>query len=93
MRQRVSEREKLYIESHYYDMVTGEADKAIEVYELWKKTYPRDVSPYSNLAAIYSDLGQHEQAVQENLEALRINGSDRHHLMLALYLPISAMPT
>jgi serine/threonine protein kinase/tetratricopeptide (TPR) repeat protein len=77
LRQRVSERERLYIESHYYDMVTNEADKAIEVYELWKKIYPRDVSPYSNLGAIYSDLGQHEKAVRENLEILRIDRSNR----------------
>jgi serine/threonine protein kinase len=73
LRGQVSEREKLYIEAHYYHEVTGEADKAIEVYNLWRETYPRDVSPYINLGSIYSDLGQHEKAVHEDLETLSID--------------------
>ena len=73
LRGRVSEREKLYIESHYYDTVTGEADKAIDVYKLWQETYPRDVVPYINLGAIYESLGQGEKAVTEALRALRLS--------------------
>ncbi|MGB8011771.1 MAG: protein kinase [Terriglobales bacterium] len=84
LRQRVSEREKLYIESRYYDLVTGEEDKASEVYKLWQETYPRDISSYSNLGAIYSDLGQHEESVREDLEAIRIGGSEGQiHVSLA----------
>jgi serine/threonine protein kinase len=75
LRQRVSEREKLYIESRYYDLVMGDEGKATEVYNLWQHTYPRDGSPYSNLGSIYSDLGQHEESVREDLEALRIEGN------------------
>ena len=41
-RERTSEVEKLYISTHYYDIVTGELDKANEAYQLWKRTYPRD---------------------------------------------------
>ena len=32
LRDRVSERERFYIESHYYDFVTGELEKANQVY-------------------------------------------------------------
>ena len=39
-RERTSEPEKLYISTHYYDIVTGEADKAIEAYQLWKGLSP-----------------------------------------------------
>ncbi len=73
LREQVSKREKLYIESHYYDLVTGESDKAIEVYTLWQKIYPHDVDPYTNLAAIYQNLGQHDKCLSEGLEALRLD--------------------
>src|SRR5271168_4591404 len=33
LRDRASEREKLYIEGHYYDSVTGDEEKAVELYE------------------------------------------------------------
>ena len=49
-RERTSELEKLYISTHYYDIVTGELDKAIEAYQLWKRTYPRDSIPTNNLS-------------------------------------------
>ena len=34
---------RFYIESHYYDFVTGDLEKARQVYELWVQTYPREV--------------------------------------------------
>ena len=72
LRKGVSEREKLYIESHYYDMVTGEEDQAIGVYKLWRETYPSDRAPYVNMGVIYGDLGQHEKDLREELGALRL---------------------
>ena len=71
LRGRVSQQEKLYIESHYYDLVTGQADKAVEVYRLWLQTYPQDKVPYVNLGSIYGNLGQYDLAVEKGLEALR----------------------
>ena len=76
LRERVSDREKLYIESHYYHSVTGEADKAIDVFKLWQDTYPRDLGPYVNLGTLYSALGQHEKALPEELDALSIGGNN-----------------
>jgi serine/threonine protein kinase/tetratricopeptide (TPR) repeat protein len=72
LRDRVTEREKFYIESHYYDTVTGQYDKAIQVYQVWKQTYPHDQIPVANLGDIYSYLGQHEQALTEETEAVRL---------------------
>jgi len=72
LRDRVSERERLYIMSHYYRNVTGEIEKAIETYELWKRTYPRDFTPRNNLAVSYSQTGQFEKALAEAQEALRL---------------------
>jgi len=62
LRDRVSEREKFYIESHYYDFVTGDLEKSRQVYELWAQTYPRDSVPPHNLAALYFSLGQYEKS-------------------------------
>ena len=49
LRDRVSERERFRISGTYYLLVTGELDKAIETYEMWAKTYPRNGEPYGNL--------------------------------------------
>src|SRR5207237_772994 len=49
LRDRVSESEKFYIITHYHDIVTGDQEKAIETYELWRRTYPRDTTPTIHL--------------------------------------------
>jgi tetratricopeptide (TPR) repeat protein len=72
LRDRVSERERFYIDSHYFDLVTGEEPKAMQVYELWRQTYPNDVVPYANLVVIYRNLGQIERSLKEALEQLRL---------------------
>jgi len=69
---RVSERERFYIDSHYFDLVTGEAEKAIQVYELWGQTYSNDFSPHANLNVVYKGLGQQEKALAEAREAIRL---------------------
>src|SRR5206468_2416247 len=59
LRDRASEREKLYITSHYYGD-SGQLDKGITALELYKQTYPRDFTPFNNLAGLYIRLGQFE---------------------------------
>jgi len=76
LKDRASEREKLYISAHYYEMVTGQSQRAIEVYESWKETYPRDCTPCDNLSNRYSELGQFEKALSNANESLRINPKD-----------------
>lgn len=71
LRDRVSEIEKFYIESHYYQNVTGEVEKANQIYELWAQTYSRDSSPLCNWGVSYEATGQYEKAVAKTLEALR----------------------
>jgi eukaryotic-like serine/threonine-protein kinase len=71
----VSERERFYIDSHYFDLVTGESEKAIQVYELWQQTYPNDFSPVANLTVVYKALGQPEKALYEAREELRLEPS------------------
>ena len=72
LRDRVSEHEKYRISALYYDGVTGELEQAIQVYELWAKSYPQDMVPRANLGAIYNELGQFEKALAETQEASRL---------------------
>ncbi len=72
LRDRASEREKLYITSHYY-ADSGQLDKGITAYELYRQTYPRDSTPFNNLAAIYNDLGQFDNALENAKRAMEID--------------------
>jgi tetratricopeptide (TPR) repeat protein len=72
LRDRVSEPERFYLISHYYNTVTGDLEKAIETLQLWKQTYPRDWIPWHNLAGIYNGVGMYERAIGEAQEALRL---------------------
>ncbi len=76
LRKKVSERERFSIEAFYYLFVTGELEKAEQVYELWQQTYPRDDSPYTNLGFIFSSLGNGERALEEAQEAMRLEPND-----------------
>jgi serine/threonine protein kinase/Tfp pilus assembly protein PilF len=66
----VSTLEKFHIDSLYYDLVTGDAPRAIEVYLLWRQTYPRQATPYINLGVIYEIFGQQEKSIEEERKAL-----------------------
>jgi serine/threonine protein kinase/Flp pilus assembly protein TadD len=57
LRDRISEREKLYIDSHYADFVSGNLEAARTTYETWARTYPNDEGPSTNLSVIYSQIG------------------------------------
>jgi len=72
LRDRASEREKLYIASHYY-ADAGQLDKGITALELYKQTYPRDFVPFNNVASIYNQLGQFENALDNARQAVEID--------------------
>lgn len=72
LRERVSEREKLHIESNYYNFVTGDLEKASESYELWAQTYQRDWMPRYELGNINFELGQYDKSLVELREALSL---------------------
>jgi DNA-binding winged helix-turn-helix (wHTH) protein/tetratricopeptide (TPR) repeat protein len=76
LRQKVSERERLYIEGHYYEFVTGDLTKAAATYETWAATYPDEVTPHTNLAVIESDLGQFSRSLPNAQAALRLGPDD-----------------
>jgi len=73
LRERVSEREKFYIASHYEDIVTGNLQTARKTYELWAQTYPRDDIPRHNLGVIYMQLGDYDKALAQAQEAMKLD--------------------
>ncbi len=72
LRDRVSEREKYRISAYYFDEVTGEVEKATEAYELWAKSYPRDMVPHGNLGWFYNAMGQYDKAIAETEAGQRL---------------------
>ncbi len=72
LRDRASEHEKLYIMSHYY-VDSGQLEKGITALELYKQTYPRDSIPYNNLAAVYNQMGQYENALDNARQSVQLD--------------------
>jgi len=62
LKDRTSERERLYITSHYY-ADSGQLEKGNAAYELYKQTYPRDVTPDINLSVTDNELGNFEKGL------------------------------
>jgi eukaryotic-like serine/threonine-protein kinase len=76
LRERTSDREKLYISSHYELFVTGNLEAARTTCELRAQTYPRDEEPQINLDVIYSGLGEYEKALAAAQAALKLNSGN-----------------
>jgi len=93
LREKVSERERLYIETHYHESVTGDLERAVQVFEVWQQTYPRDETPYNNLAYLYANIfGNYEKALQEAREAVRLGpDQDNYVVLCALYLRLNRL--
>jgi len=72
LRDRVSDRERYYIETAYYAYVTGEQEKARQTYIECTQAYPNDDTAHNNLGVVYSTLGQFEKAAEETREAIRL---------------------
>jgi serine/threonine protein kinase/tetratricopeptide (TPR) repeat protein len=89
LRDRVSDREKFYITSHYEEFYTGNLEKAISIYDLWRQTYPADSGPILlNSGVIYQQLGENDKALQSYQEAIKVQPDSQLVLsqLLGLYL-------
>ena len=73
LRERVSERERFYIASHYEEYFNGDLEAARKIYESWSETYPRDDLPPSNLAGNYFTRGEYDKALSAAQQALKLD--------------------
>ena len=62
LRERVTERERMYIEAQYA-LAQSDLPKSLEAYKLYASAYPRDAAALNNLATVYSAMGDLDQAV------------------------------
>ena len=73
LRSRTIEPERLYIAGRYFDIVTGELEKAMETYRLWADSYPNEWRPLNTLANDALLLGRYEEAIDASRQALKLN--------------------
>jgi serine/threonine protein kinase/tetratricopeptide (TPR) repeat protein len=73
LRNRVSERERFFIEGTYYLNVTGELDKAAQVFREYTRAYPNDAEAQGYLGWTLYQLGQWESSTTACRESLHLN--------------------
>ena len=87
LREHASERERLIITANYFRNVTGELDKAVQIYQEYIESYPRGYEAYINLSLAYHEQGQHEKAVEITRKLLQSDRDDSSvYVNLANYL-------
>jgi len=72
LRDRVTERERFFIESAYYGIATGDLEQANKVYRQWQEIYPNDGLSYDNLGFNYSTMGDYEKCVETMRKSLEV---------------------
>jgi tetratricopeptide (TPR) repeat protein len=70
---RVSAREKFAIAADYEDIATGNVDAARKNNELWAQTYPRDITPITNLSVDYIVVGDYDNALAAFQNGLKLD--------------------
>jgi len=73
LRDRASDKERLFITAYYDGRATGNQKKAQQTCEAWAQAYPRESMPHSFLAGfIYPVLGEYEKATEEAQKAIEL---------------------
>jgi serine/threonine protein kinase/tetratricopeptide (TPR) repeat protein len=72
----VSEREKLYIDAHYYSNVSGNLPKVIETLQEAIQTYPGQIDAYININVAYTALAQFDKGLPYAQKAVELQPDD-----------------
>ena len=72
----VSEREKLYIDGHYYSTVVGDLHKSIETLQVATQEYPLQIDNFINLGSFYLSNGDVDKGAAANRRALELQPDD-----------------
>jgi Tfp pilus assembly protein PilF len=88
LREKVSEHERFFIDSIYYDLVTEELEKGVQNDELWQQTYPRDDAPYLQLGFESATLGNWDKALEEWRVSQRLDPDHdaTYYLLIVAYM-------
>jgi len=82
LRERVSERERFFVTGNREFVDLGNLTKAVETYEQWAQTYPRDAEAWMGLNAIYFSLGEFDESQAAAEKTFRIAPSDLAYTVL-----------
>jgi tetratricopeptide (TPR) repeat protein len=72
LRDKVSERERLYIIARFHSTVDRDVDKAIEAYRLLLATYPDDYAANANIGTLYRNQGRNTDALRHLEKSVRL---------------------
>ncbi len=72
LRDRLTGPARFIVETLYYDLGTGELEKAYPIHEQWVQTFPLDPRGHINFSFLLQELGQYERAVVESRESVRL---------------------
>ncbi|MDX1979403.1 MAG: protein kinase [Bryobacteraceae bacterium] len=75
LRDRVTDRERFYIDFVYYRQVTGDLEKAYKTLEMWSQTYPRRGAMFANAQDLLGGVsslgtGRFEKTIEATLEGI-----------------------
>jgi eukaryotic-like serine/threonine-protein kinase len=74
LRDRATDSEKFFIMATYEQQVTGNLEKARQIYELWGQTYPREIrSPSLLSGAIYPVFGDYDKAIEAAKKSIELD--------------------
>ena len=76
LREHASETEKLAIAADYYWNVTGELDKAAQIYRERIESYPRQYTAYNGLGIVFARQAQYEKAAEITRQGARLASGD-----------------
>lgn len=77
LRDRASDKERLFITAYYFGRATGNQEKAQQVCNEWARTYPREYLPHAFLAGFIDlVLANYKGAVEEARKTIELNPDD-----------------
>jgi len=79
MRDKVDERERLYITYRYNESVTGDVHAMKDTLGLWSATYPQDTIVMADLANHLTWIGQYRQSADVAARAVALNDANGIH--------------
>ena len=93
LRQRVSEREKLSIETVYNMLVLGDCEAAFKSELLMTQIYPRNYAAFNNLGVFANCLGDYDEGLAAQQEAMRLNPgvAKNYSNMIICYLHLNRL--
>ncbi len=92
LRDRVTLRDRFAVEAFYHIVVTGQADKSIEILTEWTKTFPTDFMAHTDLNADLNSIGQYERAAAEGRESVRLKATGLGYVnLMTSYLRLNRL--